>query len=391
MPRLTLRRLALAAFLAAPLWAAGLLTAVALDWLKVAGALFLAVASLILAALGVLGVGLRRVQLSVRQGLREIRAQSDLLRKRQDNWESGFRQSLAAFGQLVEDVRGSFGEDRAQLLALLHLSREQVEGVGKRISDLQERIAALEASAQDLQSQVVMPVIRAIEKASDVQTRQHKRLYTTIDARSGLGDLVTPRAPMPLLGGWALDADVMHMVMTLLWTHRPGLIVECGSGSSTIWLGYIVERFGKGRVIALEHDERYLATSRDLIRAHSLEDTVEVRHAPLESWSDLTFGGTYQWYTSKALEDLEDIELLLVDGPPSATGPLARYPAVPLLLPRCATHAVIVLDDTGRTDEQVISDRWLTAFPELERSVYGTNAAHIFRRRSVNLGDRKAP
>ncbi|MGD6699309.1 hypothetical protein VWV08_22305, partial [Xanthomonas citri pv. citri] len=72
-------------------------------------------------------------------------------------------------------------------------------------------------------------------------------------------------------------------------------------------------------------------------------------------------------YDPSAVQDLKDIELLLVDGPPRASGPRARYPALPLLGTRLAPGARIVLDDVDRTEEQEAADAWLAETPGLVR------------------------
>ncbi len=87
------------------------------------------------------------------------------------------------------------------------------------------------------------------------------------------------------------------------------------------------------------------------------------------------------WYDLKAVADLKEIGLVFVDGPPEATAPQARYPAVPALLPHCATDAVIVLDDTVRRAERDLSDRWLAAYPELScRPETVEKGARVFTR-----------
>lgn len=57
------------------------------------------------------------------------------------------------------------------------------------------------------------------------------------------------------------------------------------------------------------------------------------------------------------------IDLLVVDGPPEQTAPLAREPALPRLLPRMATRWTVLLDDADRPDETEIVRRWLTLAP----------------------------
>ena len=42
----------------------------------------------------------------------------------------------------------------------------------------------------------------------------------------------------------------------------------------------------------------------------------------------------------------------------ASSGPLARYPALPLLRDRCAPGARFILDDAARPDEKAIINRW---------------------------------
>jgi predicted O-methyltransferase YrrM len=186
---------------------------------------------------------------------------------------------------------------------------------------------------------------------------------------------------MPALRGWAASPDVMRFLAETMVRQRPKLIVECGSGASSVWLGYVAEQIGSARVVALENDARFAETSRDLVRAHRLDDVVDIRLAPFADWR--AGDDTYPWYRLDAIEDLADIGLVFVDGPVGMTAPHARYPAIPLLLPRCTGDAVIVLDDADRDDETEISDRWLAEQPSLERlALRFEKGAHVFRRRA---------
>jgi predicted O-methyltransferase YrrM len=203
--------------------------------------------------------------------------------------------------------------------------------------------------------------------------------YRQLEAMVDLRALINPKVPLPPLRGWALSPDALRLIVREISGRQPQLIVECGSGSSTVWLGYTVQRVGTGRVVALEHDERFVALSRELLRAHGLEDVVEIRYAPLVPWQGGT--GAPPWYDVRAVEDLEKIGLLLVDGPPGTIGPDARYPALPVLLPKCAEGTLILLDDTVRDQETAVSDRWLAEYPELRRTVHDfEKGLHAFER-----------
>jgi predicted O-methyltransferase YrrM len=223
------------------------------------------------------------------------------------------------------------------------------------------------------------PVLASVALVEDGFREALDRQFRQLESLVDLYSLLRPRAPMPRLRGWPASPDMIHTLVEAVWSGTPELVVECGSGASSVWLGYAVERVGNGRVVALEHDPTYWERSRALVRMHGLHRLVDIRRAPLRRWSGN--GETWRWYSRAAVRDLTGIGVLFIDGPPGDTGPLARYPAVPELLPRCAADAVIVLDDADRADELAISDRWLAEFPELERTVVDhEKGGHIFTR-----------
>lgn len=180
---------------------------------------------------------------------------------------------------------------------------------------------------------------------------------TQVQALSQLRDrLGRASERLPLLGGWAIDPSTMLFLVDHITSNRPGLIVECGSGSSTAWMAEILRQVGEGRLVAVEHDEAFVASSRARLDALGLAEYAEIRHAPLVEAP----GGfpEFRWYDPSALEDLAGIDLLVIDGPPTATGALARYPALPILSSRLAPQTTIVLDDARRADERSTVERW---------------------------------
>lgn len=116
--------------------------------------------------------------------------------------------------------------------------------------------------------------------------------------------------------------------------------------------------------MSLEHDPRFLAATEDAVVTTGVEDFVDLRLAPLV---DVELGGeTFQWYDYD--HDLSGVGLLLVDGPPGATGPTARYPAFPMFHPALSDGAFVILDDASREDEKSILERWLE-YPSEEVSL----------------------
>ena len=157
--------------------------------------------------------------------------------------------------------------------------------------------------------------------------------------------------------------------MNVVARLRPQLVLECGSGTSTLWTAYALRRNGSGRVVALDHDAEYADATADVIAEHGLEQWAHVRHAPLAPTD--TPRGSMPWYSTD-LTDLAGIELLVVDGPPQATGELARYPALPLLADRLAPKARILFDDAHRPDEVAVLEAWRETYAlQMEHELAG--------------------
>jgi len=223
---------------------------------------------------------------------------------------------------------------------------------------------------------------------ADVITRTRKGVavdllltYRQLEALLNLYATAGVNRPMPPTRGWASSPDLLLLLANLVERGRPSLIVECGSGTSTVWLAMLLRRFEiDGRLVALEHDAAFVERARGLVDQHELTDYVDVRHAPLEP---VRIGSEcYSWYSRAQWEDLRDIDLLFVDGPPGEVGRHARLPALPLLDDHLNADAVVVLDDLIRTDEQEVLEEWQRMFPsyEVERVRLEKNAAVLRRR-----------
>ena len=169
-----------------------------------------------------------------------------------------------------------------------------------------------------------------------------------------------PRAPMPSSGQWALNPTDLLALLHLIEQRRPAVVVELGSGTSSIWIGYALERLG-GRLVSVDHEPEYAGKTRRMVAAHGLHTVVEVRDAPLRPVE--VRGSTFDWYDVDALADVQEIDLLIVDGPPGSTGPMSRYPALDVLRHKLSRTATVFLDDMSREDEQETLRRWAEENP----------------------------
>jgi predicted O-methyltransferase YrrM len=226
--------------------------------------------------------------------------------------------------------------------------------------DLASRIGNLA-----IESQRTLDAVRRIEAGIP---REIKQTFRQLEALQNLSSMLPAHDVLPPTRGWAASPDLLMVLVDLVITERPSLVVECGSGASTLWLALAMQRFEiDGRIIALEHDPVFAGKTREILARHDVRDLAEIRDAPLESFS--LDGQTYSWYARRAWEDLTGIDLLFVDGPPATTGHRARYPALPLLSGSLSPVATAVLDDLVVSDMQDVLRLWLDAYPDFRSEI----------------------
>jgi predicted O-methyltransferase YrrM len=210
------------------------------------------------------------------------------------------------------------------------------------------------------ESQRTLTTVRRVEADFG---KEIKQTFRQLEALQNLSALLPATDVLPATRGWAASPDLLLVLVDLVITERPSLVVECGSGASTLWLALAMRRFGiDGRIIALDHDPVFAGKTRDFLARHDVRELAQVRDAPLESFS--LDGESYSWYARRAWEDLTGIDLLFVDGPPAATGHQARYPALPLLSGALSPAATVVLDDLVVPDMQKVLQLWGDAYPD---------------------------
>jgi predicted O-methyltransferase YrrM len=215
---------------------------------------------------------------------------------------------------------------------------------------------------------------------------QSARLETAVaDTRRDLHALVQIRPlldRLPVeLGGWAAEPLMLHQIVQTLIEIRPRLVVECGSGSSTVLIARCLQSLGGGRLVSIDHDPTFAARTESLLQLHGVPQMTTVVRAPLEERRTRD-GRTLRWYGA-GYEPLltGPVDVLIVDGPPGGGGPRARYPALPLLAPFLSPNCVILLDDGDRPDEREIAREWGRELDAKVSYIRGGRGAWLLRRR----------
>ena len=197
------------------------------------------------------------------------------------------------------------------------------------------------------------------------QQVRHELLYDfrQVEALFSLFSTLRPELPLPDSRHWAASPDFLKKLSELVLAQKAQLVAEAGSGVSTLVTAYCLKRLGGGKVISLEHDERYAKVTSEMIRFHGLTDFADVIYCPLVK---VAIGQeTFMWYALDKVRFDRQIDILVVDGPPVDGQDFPRYPALPLLSPYLAKDAFILLDDGQRPDETRTNARWTAEFPPI--------------------------
>lgn len=196
-----------------------------------------------------------------------------------------------------------------------------------------------------------------VSKELKGQTSQIKTelsyLYQQFEALEQLLPLLKLNAPLPSSRGWAASPDFLLALFEISRKVKPRLVLELGSGVSTL----VLAKSGAKKVVSLDHSAEYGEMTRAMLKNHKAGG-VDIRISDLENYP-----GGFAWYSQESLKGISKIDLLVIDGPPSATNPDARYPALENLLPLLSAKAVVVLDDANRADERKLADGFLAALP----------------------------
>ncbi len=172
-----------------------------------------------------------------------------------------------------------------------------------------------------------------------------------------------PKFPV-FMGGPAIDGYSARALFERIENDRPKVVVEFGSGSSTVMIAALLDRLGMHdtRHIAIDDNEYYLGITERNVSRHGFNVKTEFWHCPLKAEKE----GEPAWY-SGVTERLAEtkVDLVLVDGPVGELHPMSRYPAMDVMLPLMSDSGVLILDDAQRPGEDEIVSLWQEKFPDL--------------------------
>ncbi len=184
-----------------------------------------------------------------------------------------------------------------------------------------------------------------------------------------------PHDALPNLGSWKADVGLLTLITDHILAERPRRIVEFGTGASTLIIARALQMIGGGDFISIEQHEDFAKQTREWLADYGLK--ADLRAVPLVpspgDWPGM-------WYDHGPLPD--QIDLLLIDGPPWTIHPFTRG-AASSLFGRMAPGGTVMLDDGARPGERIVARRWRKRWPQFDFRLLksGTKGTLVGRRR----------
>ena len=202
-------------------------------------------------------------------------------------------------------------------------------------------------------------ITRDIQKLSVENKKNSMIAYRQTEAFTQLTNLLDFKAAIPATRSWAASPDLLLTISEVVKKNRPGLVVELGSGISTL----VAAKSGARKIISIDNSDAWGAKTVALLKEHKVRG-VDVRIAPLRPYANGS-----EWYDLDAIKDLKKIDLLIVDGPPGSKNPEARYPALQQFKDKLSPAAIVVIDDVNREGERKLAEDFAKALPNHELTI----------------------
>ena len=227
---------------------------------------------------------------------------------------------------------------------------EELESEKRRCAELLEKNEKIDTIEKNLKNHII-----------SVSQNTMKQ----IEAYLGLQSYLLGNTLPLKFHGWPISPDIALFIIQKIEVANYDLIIEFGSGTSTVLIAKAIEKNDKKHkteFVTFEHNQKFYDLTSQSLVSQSVEKYADLTYSPLEEY---TYGEKeFLYYTCekklKALAEKKHSKVLvLVDGPPGATGPLARFPALPYLLKYFSEETIhLILDDYIRDEEKEISRMW---------------------------------
>lgn len=216
-------------------------------------------------------------------------------------------------------------------------------------------------SVESLITSLQQTLFKRIEKQERTHRNLVNQVYSQLESLFWLEKKLSLKNQLPPLRGWATSPDVLLKLHSFITESKPSCVVEFGSGASTIVIADALKKNGSGKLYSFDDSDEFGGKTQCNLKKEGLESVVNLTIAPLVPWLGNHLcpeDETPYWYDAKALDNLNTVDLVWVDGPPGKTCKFSRFPAVPSVIDKLHSSSQVWMDDTIREEETQICEAW---------------------------------
>lgn len=285
----------------------------------------------------------------------------DTSRKVVDELESRNKELLAQ-SAAMEQMCATIQESQSGFLKqLFEAEKNHVESITQKVDSITREVRMESENIMRLQKNYTNKAVDRILS------------YAQLDRYFRKGELP---GIAPWDTGWAACPDFALAIVDLLSTNVYDLIIEFGSGQTTLVIARSILEMNRKRpddklpaFASFEHLEEFYHKTLQMLVEAGVDGHVNLNLAPLVDYCapDNT---NYKYYDCG--EKLAELGheygghgqkiLAIIDGPPGSTCAHARYPAFPLLMGSMQGASIdFLMDDVIRDEEREIGQLWESA------------------------------
>ncbi|MDD5217955.1 MAG: class I SAM-dependent methyltransferase [Candidatus Omnitrophica bacterium] len=239
----------------------------------------------------------------------------------------------------------------------------RIVSVQKKVTRMSHEMGELRREMFHLKNSLSSLLSNTLHETRELQNRVQWD-YAQMESLFSIYSVLNLKDSLPEMRHSAISPDFARTMVSIILKHKPRLVVELGSGVSTLIAAYALQKIGQGEILSVEHDPVYFETVQRYLSERHLDQIAKVVLSPLEPVK--IKGKEWVWYRAGDFAALSAIDFVIIDGPPQygQPAPMVRYPALPVLYPKLSPHASLILDDAMRDDEKKTLEVWQREFKD---------------------------
>jgi hypothetical protein len=156
---------------------------------------------------------------------------------------------------------------------------------------------------------------------------------------------------------YSLSFQTIQHILNDILIFKPKVLLEFGSGLSTLILGnFITKNKLETKLISIDDDSSWQEMLKDQ------GAIADFYCFPLVPYHPFSYNGVGSWFEIPSNHPLFklQLDLVIVDAPKGVMGKFSRIGFIPFVKDKLSEGAIVYLDDTHRSDENLISEYFLT-------------------------------